>query len=1211
MSRFFSRLRAISVSICIVILIALFLTAGLRAGEIEELNFARKLLRDGMYIAAAEEFLRFSENHPNSNHRQEALINAGEAYMRAGRAGDALKAFDAYIASYPMGQEACKATFYRGRIFKALKRYGEASGEFLSVADRFPECLYVPQALLEAGDCLLSAGEAGEAAAILRRLVYGRESSDTTPRGMLSLSIALEKSGRDLEAEKVLEELLERYPDSPVAALALLGLAERAVDRDDPEAAIVHLRSVEKGFDEGTLRERASLLMIRIHKERGDDRSLFNETRSFLERYAESENRGDVYETAIGAAWRIGEHERLLELAGSYVGEEIFDDPDGKIALYRARALAGSGRVNEALVELERFRYEHARSDQLPEAYRLEADLRRKSGDFKKALSLYNLVLLEPVEKPVRIIALENLAELSAVQFSDTTAAVKYLEMIVEEDPFGERSEAALFRLGSLLEESGETEGADQAYSLFIERFPESPEAGAVQRRLESVELRVHWNAAAAAELAQLASSDGGAAHRSLRAGVLSLDRAGDADMAIDLIGSALETGLPDSELGMARYKLGLAYILKSRMLESAGGKGENERKRALELWLETARESVRTEWGGLAHRAYVEEKFAEWNTGERLARIDEYLSFYGEGENRWWALGEKVDVLYGLAQQGDSTSLDLGLSLADEIVQSSSPDEIRREAALKRGYLHRLQGDLGRTAAAFDDFLSTYRNDRRRAPVFFDLGESYLGAKRFDKASEAFDSCLESGPPRSLAEKCLLRRGDCRYYMRRFDEAARLYNEFTKEYPESELAYEAGFREAMARELLGEGEAADDILTALSAIENLPSRLRTKVIRKLGRRRLDQQRFDEAGRYLEELLSFDGSYGTYFLLAQAQFGSGDYKQSIETFSRALRFEAADSCSVLTGRARAHIRSKSAGRAQGDLESLLSRCPGSDGVAAVFLEKGIEEVGEGRYTEADSTLTHLRSVYGNTSEAKEALYYLALSDLKRGGYESGARKLESFLREAPSSPLVPEAYFKLAGAQFAAGNQNLAARNFALAAEAFGDDDRAYIAWRNLGRVYQELEDWDKAAETWQRVSELYPGRDEVVEVLFNLGFCYNQTGRHELAYEVYRRIPNVSTTDEQRGRAHYWAGISLKNLGRYAEAVREFLRVPYLRTGGMWGITSKLEAAGCYERVGEIEEARKIYQDVVKSHGAGSDWGRVASEALERIDAARGQSTE
>ena len=57
--------------------------------------------------------------------------------------------------------------------------------------------------------------------------------------------------------------------------------------------------------------------------------------------------------------------------------------------------------------------------------------------------------------------------------------------------------------------------------------------------------------------------------------------------------------------------------------------------------------------------------------------------------------------------------------------------------------------------------------------------------------------------------------------------------------------------------------------------------------------------------------------------------------------------------------------------------------------------------------------------------------------------------------------------------------------------------------------------------------------------------------------------------------------------------------------------LIKSLEAAACYESVGEIEEAQKIYQDVVKSHGAGSDWGRVASKALERIAAGEGRGSE
>jgi tetratricopeptide (TPR) repeat protein len=160
----------------------------------------------------------------------------------------------------------------------------------------------------------------------------------------------------------------------------------------------------------------------------------------------------------------------------------------------------------------------------------------------------------------------------------------------------------------------------------------------------------------------------------------------------------------------------------------------------------------------------------------------------------------------------------------------------------------------------------------------------------------------------------------------------------------------------------------------------------------------------------------------------------------------------------------------------------------------------------------------------------------------------------------------------------------------------------------NLARVYQELEEWEKAGDVWKDVTEQFPERDGIIETFFNLGFCYSQSGDFELAWGVYRRIPAVAITEEQQGRAHYWAGISLKNLGRFDEAVREFLRVPYLKTGGMWGVTSKLEAAVCYERLGRIDEAKIIYTQIVSSHGENSNWGSMANKSLERLEAGQQQ---
>ena len=1175
-------------------------TRGLYAGEIEELNFAKKLARDGLHIAAAEEFLRFAERYPASPRRAEALSRAGEAYMKAGKANEALAAFDSYIESYAAQADGCRVRFHRGRILKALKRYAESADEFILLADTYIDCGLVDQALLEAGDCLLSVGEVSQAVSVLRRLVYGREGSEVTPRGMLSLSLALERGGRDLEAAEVLRKILETYPKSPVTALALLNLAGKASAEGEFDTALAYLSRVEERFEELALRERAALLAIEIHAGRGDDERLFEEAERFIDRFVDSERRGEMYATAIRTAWRIGRHEELLRLMDSFRSEEIFDDPQGEMRLLEGRALAARGEIERATELLGDFAYDFPRSPLLAEAYRLEGDLLYGGDRVEEARRVYGALLLESTDDEIRNEVLEKMADISAVHLSDTTSALAYWTMILEAG--GDLEEKALFRVGSFRESLGDDGGAVEAFERLLERYPEGEYAREAERAVDRIELRPAWTAGAAGMLAEIAVSGEDAAHRAVRSGVVALEEAGDPYRAVDLLERALRAELPDSIRQMAKYELGAAHDRISAVLKAAGRDHRKEREKALSLWLETAREFVGTGWGGRAHRAYLEGKFEDWSGSDRLARIDEYLSYYGEGEGRWWANQRKVEFLYDLAQRGDTLSLERALSLSGEIVRSAAPEAVKREAALRRGYLYRMSGESGAAAAAFEDFVSRYRDDGRRPPILYDLGETYLEQKEYGRAARAYRACLESAVRRDLREKAMLRMGDSYYYARRFEEAAAAYAEFSALYPSSHLVGESLFREALARERLGETERAGAIVESLALRDDLSRRLRGKVLRKMGERLLLSGDYRDAERRFEELVRMERSYENILLLARARLGAGRYDEAVDGFTQALRSEDADSCGVLSGRARANMRRGKLGSARNDMDELARRCPASRELAGALLERGVIESEGGDCSLADSTLTGLRRRFPGTKEAGEALYYLAVCDMKRGGYERAVERLEAFLGNAPQSELAPEAYFKLAGAHFARGNLNLAARNYALAAESFDDPEKAYLARRNLGNVYQDLEDWDKAADTWKDISEIHTGHDGAVEALFNLGFCYNQTGRHELAYGVYARIPDVAVSEEQRGRSHYWAGVSLKNLGRYAEAVREFLRVPYLETGGMWGVTSKLEAAVCYERLNETEEALKIYRDVIRDHGRASDWGRVAAEAERRI---------
>lgn len=1185
-----------------VLLFLLSIHAVLNAGESEDFSFAKKLRRDGMFVAAAEEFLRFAQKYPASALRPSALMNAGESYMQAGKAGEALKVFETFLDEYPGHENACPARFHRGRILKALHRYRDAAGEFLAIPEAYVDCRFVAQAMLEAGDCLLSAGDSEEAVRVLYGLIRDRGKTDIAPRARLSLAIALTSMGRDLESDKILRELISNHPKSPMAAHALLMLGEKELARGDLKKSEEYFRKVKTDFDEKALQERASVLMIEIHSQRGDERALLNEARNFLDRHTDSESRGDVYQRAIDAAWNLGDDDRALALITSCTSEEAVPDSTGALHLLRGKILSRRGRHRDALKHIKDFRYQYPQSPLLKEAFLIEAELQQQLDNPAEAARLYHLALLEWGPGNERIHALKCLAEISARDLGDTLSALRYFEMIVAEDISGETAEEALWHASSIREARGDTKGARRGYGDLMTRFPGGAYEAAAREGMMRLELGESWGEDVAKEIARTAVAVEEVGSRLLRIGVILIDRAGDADGARSYLEKALERELPDSLRAEGMYHLGKARMKRYAIARSRGENAGGERKKALELWLKVARDYVGTHWGGRGHRAYLDQKFPEYKISERLARIDEFLSYYGEGEGRWWALSKKVEFFYQLAQEGDTTAADNAITMCRQLIGGTAPVDEVREVTLKYGYLLRMRGDLPGAAAAFEDFVSQYGDDHRSALVLFDLGETLLNLRRYTQAGEAFDRCLAKHPTRSLTGKCLLRKGDCLYYRHEFKAAADVYGELADDSSHSEITAEATYRKALALEQLGEDSVVEALLNDLAESRDTSPGLRVRVLRKLGMRMLDERQYGNAKPFLEELLALQRSPENFMLVAEAELGSGAYEQAVQHYTSALKYEGTDTCGLLAGRIKARIHLREFKEAERDLQLLLARCPGYDGVRDVMLEKGKVELEDGNYTDADSTLYLLRTRYPDTREASDALYYLALCDMKRGGYREATDKLNRFLGESPHSPLTGNAYFKLASAHVGAGQLNLAATNYALAAETLTEGELAYLAWKNLGRVYQELDNWEKAADTWRRVTELFPEREEIVEIFFNLGFSYNQTGRHELAYEVYKRIPDVTSTAEQRGRAHYWSGMSLKHLGRFAEAVREFLRVPYLKTGGMWGVTSKLEAASCYERMGESDQAEKIYRSVISSHGADSDWGRVATEALERL---------
>jgi TolA-binding protein len=1172
------------------------------AGENEDLNFAKKLRRDGMYVAAAEEFLRFTEKYPQSVFRPEALFTAGESYLQAVKANDALAVYERFIETYPKDDRACLARLQRGRIFKALKRYQEGAAELLLIPDESPACPVVDQALLDAADCLMSMGDAEGASRVLRRLINDRKDSPLAPRARYTLALALINTGRDMEADQVLADIVKLYPSSPVRALALVKLGERSLAKNDFAKAESYYRAVEKDFKEDPLSEQAVLGLISIHAKRGNAEGVLSESERFLEKFPNSDMRTSVLRGAIDAALKLKRADKALALANSIKSGAAASDSTGEMSLLTARALMGARKTNEAIAELEAMRRAHPTSPFLKEAIVLEAELRDQAGAPLEAARLYNLALMGNPDREERLRLNAGLAELSAARLADTLSAIRYWQLVADEDADGSAAEEAIYRGSDLKEKIGDVGGAARGFGEVVSRFPEGKYAAQARARLVGLSVRPMWNENVGRRLARIAVWEAGPAQRALETGVLLVDGARDAEAAVTALEAALAKELPDSLRAKGSFYLGKARLMRADGAAARGADAAAERTRGLETLKSASERYASSVWGDRASREYIERRAGDRSLPERLGAIEEYMTVYGSGPGRWWALTKRAQYLSERASQGDTVASNAALAAANEVLASKAPVAEKTEAMLIGASLMRARGDNAGAARAYEGFIAAHPDDPRITGALYDLGEALLAAKDYAGAAAAYDRCIARAPGRSIAEKCVIRKGDCLYNRGAFAEAADAYARFGAAYPSSELAGEAMYREALAREKAGDPKRADELFEALLSKEGVSRAARMRTLAWLGGRYLEDRQYDKARPLLVELAAGERTAANLTMAGEAELGAGDYNGAVKSFSDALGIKGADTCRAVAGRAKTYMRLKQTDAYERDTAALASRCSSWKGLGGVLLEKGRIEAEEGRCPEASRTLDELQKKFPGTEEGTEALFYLALCDLKRGGYREAAEKLESFVASAPRSAILPQAYFKLASSHYGAGNLNLAAKYYALAAESSKESELAFTAWKNLGSVQQQLEQWNDAAATWQKLVETFPERDGIVEVLFDLGFCYNQAGKNELAYDVYSRIPDVATSEEQQGRAHYWAGMSLKNLGRYDEAIREFLRVPYLKTGGMWGVTSKLEAAACCEAKGDLAQAKTIYESVLAAHGPASDWGRVSADGLKRI---------
>ncbi|OPZ13207.1 MAG: cellulose synthase subunit BcsC [candidate division BRC1 bacterium ADurb.BinA364] len=186
-------------------------------------------------------------------------------------------------------------------------------------------------------------------------------------------------------------------------------------------------------------------------------------------------------------------------------------------------------------------------------------------------------------------------------------------------------------------------------------------------------------------------------------------------------------------------------------------------------------------------------------------------------------------------------------------------------------------------------------------------------------------------------------------------------------------------------------------------------------------------------------------------------------------------------------------------------------------------------------------------------------------------YESLFEEIEASASPEPRSPEGEEWLFLRAMAQWRTGRLEDAARSLE---SLVSINSQSVSALQQLGNVYDELEQFDKAEAAYAKAHALAP---DYGAVLVDWGIMLCRSGEHEEALERFEEAERLCADDDN---LYLYRGSSLESLGEFEDARDSFEE--YLARGrrdafalGRLGVV--------YSELGQFDEAESVLREAIE----------------------------